>query len=111
MDSLHEVASSDHDKPTPNEGPWRALLRVSTVPEHLHDGIVDYVVNHQRPGSFLTAVLSNDLLMAVKRGDAVNRDNLSAIVLFLYDYAPATSWGSPETVAAWLSMSSQKDGV
>lgn len=55
------------------------------------------------PGSFLTAVLSNDLLEACRRADERNRVALYWIVGWLHDNAPALSWGSAETVSNWLA--------
>lgn len=79
------------------------------VPEHLHGGLVRYLVQHIQPGHFLTAVLENDLREAMGRADDVSRAGLYSIVLFLYNDAPAPCWGSPEAVAAWLKARSAVD--
>lgn len=72
------------------------------VPEHLADGLRDYIVDRIETGGFLRAVLENDLREACARADEVSRAFLFDIVSFLYNEAPSTCWGSPERVAAWL---------
>lgn len=53
-------------------------------------------------GSFLRAVLENDLFAAVGRADTENAMYLSAIVAFACGKIPADIWGSPEAVSAHL---------
>jgi hypothetical protein len=72
------------------------------VPRPLHAGLTEYIAARRPVGSFLTAVLSNDLQDAVSRGDPMNRRLLPEIVAFLVNYAPGTCWGTPERVARWL---------
>ena len=74
------------------------------VPEHCRDGLRRYFENRIPPGSFLTAVLSNDLMGAAGRADDVNRHRLLDYCTFLYSYAPRGSFGSPEAVRDWLNM-------
>jgi hypothetical protein len=58
----------------------------------------------RRPtGSFLRAILENDLREACVRADVVNRYELATIVLWLHHYVTSTAWGSPEKVTAWLA--------
>ncbi len=73
------------------------------VPEHLHEGLVEYIAARRPTGDFLTAVLSNDLKGAVGRADEMSGPALPAIVRFLYNVAPAPCWGSPDVVQAWLA--------
>lgn len=81
---------------------YAAILRESAVPEHLHDGLVLYLTHGLPPGHFLTAVLSNDLKEAFARADEQSRAGLFALVSFLYNDAPASAWGNPERVSAWM---------
>jgi len=74
----------------------------SKVPVHTLPGLKRYIENHIEPGGFLSAVLSNDLKESFGRADQENREHLFDIVNFLYNEAPATCWGSPEKVKAWL---------
>ena len=52
-------------------------------------------------GHFLTAILENDLYMAVGRADEENQEALADYVKWLYHYAPMTCWGSRENVKNW----------
>lgn len=71
------------------------------VPEHNHVALRRYLFNGIIPGSFLKAVLENNLFLAVRFADAVNKRHLASIVEWLYQYAPAECFGRPEYVAAW----------
>jgi hypothetical protein len=73
------------------------------VPVRLHDGLVEYLATRRPTGDFLKAVLSNNLQEAALRADNVNECRLVDIVRFLVSCAPATSWGSPAAVTAWLA--------
>lgn len=87
---------------TDREDALRGRLLKSGIPEGMHDGYVLYLVWGFHPGSFLVAVLSNNLLEAFKRADVFNREAMFQHVAFLCDNAPADAWGSPENVAAWV---------
>ncbi|MFE3839652.1 hypothetical protein, partial [Pseudogemmobacter sonorensis] len=71
--------------------------------EHMRDGMQRYIDRGINPGSFMTAVLSNDLMEAVRRGDDQNRTRLHDYVIFLYNEAPAWCFGSPRNVEAWIA--------
>ena len=75
----------------------------SDVPEHLHPGLITYLADRRPPGSFLSAVLTNDLKNACAFADDLVQPRLVHVVFFLYNYAPAPCWGSPAHVAAWLA--------
>ena len=68
------------------------------------DGIDRYVEDHCPPGSFLMAVLSNDLKESFARADEENRRDLFEIVSYCYNYIPWNCWGSPEKVREWLEV-------
>ena len=73
----------------------------SLIPAHMHEGIRGYVETGRPVGGFLTAVLTNDLREAAERADEENQRALYEWIRFLYCYAPAGCWGSPELVAEW----------
>jgi len=81
---------------------YRKYLVATGVPSQLHDGLVLYLTDGVRPGSFLTAVLENDLITAVRRGDPECRAQLAPIVDFLLRHVPIRAWGSAENVATWI---------
>ena len=96
--------SGEHTLHTMEKGRW-------LIPDHMWGAIERYIVRGIPPGSFLTAVLSNDLKGAFINADEVNTDNMRQWVQFLYNYAPGDCWGSPERVEAWLSQFRQQDEV
>ena len=73
-----------------------------TVPPHVRGGIVRYIMQGVPTGSFLEAVISNDLRQALGKADDKNRTNLFAIVCWFHNHAPSFCWGSPARYRAWL---------
>ena len=78
-------------------------IAVSDVPEHLRPGLVRYFSDGILPGSFLQAVLVNDLMQAARRADPESGAGLVPLVDFLVTHAPSTAWGSREAVLAWTT--------
>ena len=72
------------------------------IPEGMREGLRLYVEDHIRPGSFLVAVICNDLREAVAQADDVNMPNIPAYVNYFYNHAPSTCWGSQKKMEAWL---------
>lgn len=72
------------------------------VPAHMMDGLVRYIEHGIQPGSFLRAVLVNDLKEACAMADEENKYRLYDFVYALYNYAPSTCWGSEERVQRWI---------
>jgi hypothetical protein len=72
------------------------------VPVHMREGLRLYVDEHIEPGSFLRAVLENNLSLSFQRADSINRYALFDIVSYLYNWCPMDCWGSPERVEKWL---------
>lgn len=77
-------------------------FRSYEIPERMMGGIARYIEQGIIPGSFLTAVICNDLADAVGRADEENMANLPAYVAYFDNEAPATCWGSRERMAAWV---------
>jgi hypothetical protein len=73
------------------------------LPIHTLDALDRYVNDHLEPGSFLRAVLENDLREAFGRADYANRYALYDIVSYCWNYIPYKCWGSPKAVKAWLA--------
>jgi hypothetical protein len=73
--------------------------------DHLIHGLTRYFVDHLETGSFLRAVLENDLRGACARAaDQGTRSALADVVTYIELMAPAECWGSPEKVKAWLDF-------
>jgi len=75
----------------------------SLIPDHMIGSMRRYIENGIAPGSFLMAVLANDLRRAVECADATNTQRLPDYVRFLYSCAPINCWGGPAEVAAWIA--------
>ena len=85
--------------------PQRSIDKAKEMlPDYMVGGLVRYFNNRIPPGSFLTAVLSNDLMEAASCADDNNRQYLFQYCMLLYNNAPGrpNGWGSPEAVATWL---------
>lgn len=78
------------------------MLDHGYVPEHTHRALTDYFNKRWAPGSFLMAVLQNDLMQASFRADHINRAKLPEIAAWIYHNAPRGSWGSEEIIRGWL---------
>ena len=72
------------------------------LPRHFYDSLKLYLELGCRPGHFLQAVLSNDLVAAVGRADDEAMASLRPIIQFVYCNIPSPCWGSPDKVQRWL---------
>lgn len=90
---------------TDTENPVAAMISRGRhlVPPHMWDAVEGYYLHGFAPGSFLAAVLSNDLMEALGRADDVNAIAIRDWCRFLYNYTPSGSYGSPERYRAWLA--------
>jgi len=79
------------------------LYNNPTVPEHTQGAIEDYVLRGWEPGSFLSAVITNDLYRAAQSADHINKASLADISLWLYHNSPASSIGSAEAMQNWCN--------
>lgn len=73
------------------------------IPKHCREGLLDYLRHGIMPGTFLRAVLENNLWKAVIHADDTNRGALVEYVLLLNYYAPSDAWGSPIAVKEWIA--------
>lgn len=80
-----------------------ASLQYDKAPNNLGPSLQRYIEKRIPMGGFMMAVLSNDLKEAMRRADEYSRQCLFEIVSWLYNEAPASCWGSPEKVSAWLA--------
>jgi hypothetical protein len=72
------------------------------IPDYMHDGLVEFILNGRPVGNFLTAVLSNNLKEACGRADETNLQILPNYVKFLYNHAPIGCWGDEERMESWM---------
>lgn len=74
----------------------------SGIPPLILRGLRNYGLHHIRTGSFLQAVLENNLIETLCRGDSGSNEALPHIVNYVYNALPSQSWGSKEKVEAWI---------
>ena len=72
------------------------------IPERMMGGIKRYVEHGVQPGSFLTAIIENNLSRAVGQADNENLKNIPAFVSYFYNECPLACWGSPEKMKGWM---------
>lgn len=74
-----------------------------TVPvDYMAGAVKRYFENGIEPGSFLAALLCNDLCETIARADDTNGANLTHWVRWLYNNAPSSSWGSRANYKRWI---------
>ena len=80
--------------------PYR--LNQHYIPERMMPGIQRYVEHGLQPGSFLCAIIQNNLSQAVGLADNENLKNIPAFIAYLYNECPGNCWGSPEKMKSWM---------
>jgi hypothetical protein len=73
------------------------------LPTYMVEGIKAYIEEGRPAGSFLMALLTNNLVNAVMKADETNLRYIRNWALFLHNEAPSECWGSAEKVLAWQS--------
>jgi len=103
VDELYDVLEECKQKEEKKE--YTAIIddTLYYIPSRMMSGIQRYVKKHTPPGSFLQAVIQNNLRKAVARADKENLANLPAFISYFYNEAPPSCWGSPEAYELWLS--------
>ena len=77
------------------------------IPDYMGGGVDRYIEHGIEPGSFLSAVICNDLFEAIGRADEQNTRNLPAYCAYFYNEAPGACYGSKEAMKAWI----EKGGI
>ena len=72
------------------------------IPEHIFPGLARYLVHGIGPGSFLQAMLTNDLRGVMNNADDQNRAHLPEIWEFFYNHIPSAAWGSESNFLKWI---------
>lgn len=70
--------------------------------KYVKNALESYVSDRYHPGSFLVAVLSNDLKRSCELADDINRYSLAEIVTYIYNNIPMLAWGDKDAVKNWL---------
>lgn len=72
------------------------------------DTIDRYVQFGIPTGSFLYAVLTNNLFEAMGKADDDNRENIWHICNYIYNEITYSCWGSKQNVDAWINKGGLK---
>ena len=72
------------------------------VPEHMIPSLLDYLIEGRVYGSFLRAVLRNDLCEAAFHADGQNIASWLIWARTMYNDLPSPAWGTSEKVLAWI---------
>ena len=73
----------------------------SKVPAHLVQGLGSYIENGILPGSFLQALICNNLAKTLYCADGRGFAALPGLIEFLQEKAPSACWGSAEAMELW----------
>ena len=76
---------------------------ILAIQPYMLDALERYVQNGCPVCSFLSAVLDGDLFEAVARADESSLRSLKAFVMLIYNYFPASSWGSKKHREKWIA--------
>jgi len=69
----------------------------------IHEALGRYVRFRIPTGSFLHAVLSNDLMEAMAKADEDNKDDIHEICRYIHNNLPMLCYGSSKKVRKWLA--------
>ena len=78
------------------------------LPRHLQGGVKRYIEQGVPPGDFLTAVITNNLHLAISHADSTSLAALPDIVRFFYNESPGGCWGTREKMKKWMETGYKK---
>ena len=86
-------------------------INYDRLPEHMRGTAKRYVEGRIDPGSFLSAVICNDLFGAYYKADWINKEHMEDWIMFFYNDVPTNCFGSKEVMKAWLNGGVQNDST
>lgn len=114
LSDVQEVIShSDPENQMVNQAKWIIANLVAMpnfrtgdhyIPPLVKASIYRYVDNHNPVGSFLQAVLQNNLTRAKLEADYDSRRSILNIVHYVSGFVPTKARGSKESVDSWLQV-------
>ena len=87
-----------------NEAEILASLAQYGISENFHGGIVRYLIHGIPPGSFLTAVICNELWTAVCSCGSRDFNELLALSKWMLNEGSATTTGSRDKLDWWIQF-------
>lgn len=76
---------------------------LTLIPDHTRAGVIRYIEQGIRPGSFLEGVFANDLIKTATHAMPDSLVSLRDYAIFIYNYAPDECYGSREKLEAWIA--------
>jgi len=90
------------------EGFWDTF-ESCPVPSEWQMELYNYIIMGLQPGSFFTAVLSNDLMRAAGSSHVLNDWlDIMALCQWIYHEAPTCAWGDQSNVENWLALTKEQ---
>ena len=83
-------------------------INYGRLPPHLQGGVKRYIEEGVPPGGFLTAVITNNLRLAIGHADPTSLAALTDIVRFFHNESPSDCWGTPEKMKLWMETGYKK---
>ncbi len=83
-------------------------LEASDLPESNAESLAIYLHHGVIPGSFMRALIENNLVHAAMCADHRNKHYLFEWASFLYNHMPSDAWGSAEKVLAYAKGKQSK---
>lgn len=68
-----------------------------------------YYLHGLDPGSYMLAVLTNDLFGALGAADYDSLSEIKYLCTYIYSYLPASAWGSKEKVRAHVMLCQERE--
>ena len=84
-----------------------ATAHYPDIPGRMREALARYVCLHIQPGHFLMALLANDFMEVMARGDSENIAALRSYATLLYNHVPVECYGSRQQVKAWLKRGAE----
>ena len=81
-----------------------SVVLIAAIPPRVLDAINNYVWYAQPTGDFVKAVLSNDLMGAVRRADDRSQTAMQSICEYIMWSVPSVCYGTREKVRAHLAI-------
>ena len=84
---------------------FQNTLTYWAVSDEIGEVIARYMIDGLQPGGFFRSVLANDMIGAMPRSHPSNSViALGNLCRWIFETAPAESWGSYEKVDAWCRL-------
>ena len=85
----------------------KEAMRKYNLPDYMENGVINYVIHHIKPGSFLSGVLSNNLYKAIGSADSTNIQKIKDWVIFVVNEVPSDSLGK-QNFHEWINQSNDE---